>query len=144
MHEKTGRLFSDLDAVRSYFESVDHQLQEEIARRPADLRLPHKGGRFRTVRDTVVDVATYLRGGEEGLFIPIQIKQDTIPQGEIIRLDYEPAPHESTHCSLVPERYSEFEVSMVDSDFQGDPKYSGFSFSVSYIQLDKDFEWLEA
>src|SRR5690606_14003059 len=98
---KSIMLFSDQNALNAYFRSVDRQLNEKIASRPADLRLPHKGCRFRAIRNTVVDVATYLRSAED-LFIPIEIQQDAIPQGEIIRLEYDPDPSESTHCSLVP------------------------------------------
>jgi hypothetical protein len=143
MHEQHWRIFPDKNALHSYFESVDRRLEEEIASRPVNLRLPRKGFRFRAVCDTVVDVVTYLRSGEGGLFLPIQIEQGTIPQGEVIRLDYEPVPSESTHCSLVPERYGELEMSFVGDKFREDPEYSGFSFSVSYLQLNKDFEWLE-
>jgi hypothetical protein len=143
MDEQSGGAFSDINELQSYFESVDRRLEEEIASRPVALRLPRKGCRFRALRDTVVDVVTYFRGGDDGLFIPIQIKQGTIPQEEVIRLDYEPVPSESTHCSLVPEQYGELEMSLVDAEFRKDPEYSGFNFSVSYLQLDKDFDWLE-
>jgi hypothetical protein len=131
-----------MDALQSYFKSVDRQLGEEIASRPADLRLPRKGFRFRTLRDTVVDVVTYFRGGEDDLFLTIEIKQGTIPHGEVIRLDYQPVPSESTRCSLVPERYGELEMSFVDTKLRDDAEYSHFNFSVSYPKLDKEFDWL--
>lgn len=131
-----------MNELHSYFESVDRRLKEGIASRPSDVRLPSKGFCFRALHDTVVDVVTYFRGGEEGLFLPIQIEKGTIPQGVVIRLDYEPVPSESTHCSLVPEQYWELEMYMIDEKFRNDPEYSGYNFSVSYLQLDKDFDWL--
>jgi hypothetical protein len=143
MQEEYSSLFPDKDALHSYFESVDRQLKEEIASRPVNLRLPHRGFRFRAVCDTVVDVVTYLRGCEEGVFLPIEIRQGAIPRGEIIRLDYEPDLSESTHCSLIPERYEELERFFVKNKFRKEAEYSGFRFSVPYLQLDKDFEWLE-
>ncbi len=143
MHEQHPSLFPDKKELNLYFESVDRRLKEEIASRPVNLRLPRKGYRFRAVCDAVVDVVTYLRSGEDGVLLPIQIEQRAIPQGEVIWLDYEPVPSESTHCRLVPERYGELELSLIDAKFRKDPEYSGFDFSVSYVQLDKDFEWLE-
>lgn len=143
MHKQVGPRFSDTNELRSYFEHVDRRLKEDITSRPSNIRLPSKGSRFRALRDTVVDVVTYFRGGEEWLFLPMQIQRGAIPQEATIRLDYEPNPSESTHCSLVPEQYEELELILVDADLRNDPEYSGFNFSVSYLQLDKDFDWLQ-
>jgi hypothetical protein len=143
MNEERGPLFSDINALHAYIKSVDRRIEEEIANRPAGLRLPHKGFRFRVSRETVVDLATYLRTREADVFLPIEIKKHTLLRGQIIRLDYEPDPSGSTHCCLVPETYEKLEWSLVDPKFRDDHDYSHFNFSISYLQLAAEFEWLE-
>ena len=141
--EYTGD-FSDVERkAASFFEKHETQLKEEISRRPADLRLPHEGERFRAMRDTTVEVAINFRV-EQGLDVPIKIQQDVVSEGEVFWLDYEPVPAETTHCILVPERYKELEKSFVSPQWRENKAYVGFELSVSYVQLDEDFEWLTA
>jgi hypothetical protein len=122
---------------------IDRDLEAELASRPAHLRLPRKGGRFRVLRPTQVNLATWLsiEGFPETL-VPIDVRPYVLREGELLCLDYEPVPSESTHCNLIPERYEQLEAELVEARFRDDKCYLGFCFSVSYVQLDADFEWL--
>jgi len=45
---------------------------------------------------------------------------------------------------VVPERYGELEQELIQARFTADPEYSGYELSISYVQLDEDFQWLNA
>jgi hypothetical protein len=137
------------------------EIAAEIARRPAGMRLPHQGGRFRASSDVDVEIvvweyAPYLPYPDYGLpvvarprkagltAIPMEFRTCLLPKGAVLRLHYEPDTSQSTHCHVVPERYAELEQQFVDAKSRGDRDYSNYSVFLSYLQLDKDFEWLEA
>jgi hypothetical protein len=142
MNEQSKKDVSKTEGVAmSRREKVEGEIRAAIAQRPVGLRLPHKGFQFRALRDVTVDAVASLRIlDSEG---PFDVKPGVVSKGEVLRLDYEPPHATSTVCSLVPKRYDELEMSFVDSRTREMKGYSGFSFYVSYIQLDKDFEWFE-
>ena len=140
MNEPDG-LFQNKRAL-SYFKRIDSELAREISRRPAELRLPRKGCCFRALGPFDIDVITFLRGGDgNDLALPIEMKKGRIAKGELLHLDYEPVPSESTHVLLIPERYLDLEAEFVDAKDRKHQDYMGFGFQVSYIELDKGFEW---
>ncbi len=125
------------------FAEMDAALEGEIARRPAHVRLPHKGGRFRALRETHADLVTWMRLAHlEGMQLPIDVEACLVPAGEVLRLDYEPDPAKSTHCTLVPERYQELESRLVAARWRAEGDYSGYGLSIAYLSLDADFEGL--
>lgn len=136
-------LFTNRRSLYAFFERVDRHLKEEIASRPTNLRLPRNGRRFRTERETSVEVVAYFRPPGVNLFLPVEAKLKSIPRDQVLRLCYDPDPSQSTHCHLLPERYGELEVSLIDASTRSNPEYAGYDLSVSYVQLDADFEWLE-
>ncbi len=123
-------------------EELDPEITAAIARRPAGLRLPHNGARFRALRDVTVDLLTLFRLSHLSFDLPIDVRQAVVASGEVLWLDYEPDPSASTHCCVMPERYEELERSLIDARFTTAPEYTGYRFSISYVQLDTDFEWL--
>lgn len=129
-------------AAQARLAKIDADLKAEIARRPPGLRLPGKGSRFRALRDVDIEVCVNFRTGDDSV-VPIHIERVVVPRGEILRLDCEPDTSESTHCIVTPERYDQLESAFVDPKFRKDSDYSGYSLSVSYVQLDADFEWLD-
>lgn len=124
-------------------DEIDPDILAEIAKRPPTTRLPHRGNRFRALRDIDVDVqvSCSFPNGDQ---LPIGSDKCVLPKGEVVRLDYEPAPSRSTHCTVIPENYEELEARVVDSKHRKDRDYAGYRIFLSYIELDKDFEWLEA
>ncbi|MEN6451297.1 MAG: hypothetical protein ABFC96_12465 [Thermoguttaceae bacterium] len=125
-------------------DEVDPDLLEEIAKRPPKTRLPHRGGKFRSLADTEVGVWTlHWMPGQESPS-PMFYEQHTLPKGQVVQLDYEPDPARSTHCTLMPEDRAGLEDRLVDSKDKKHRDYRGYQIQVSYIELDKNFEWLEA
>lgn len=125
-------------------DEVDPDLLDEIAKRPPGTRLPHRGGRFRTLADTEVGVWTlHSMPGQESP-CPMFYEQHTLPKGQVVQLDYEPDPARSTHCTLIPEDRAGLEDRLVDSKGKKHRDYRGYQLQVSYIELDKNFQWLEA
>jgi hypothetical protein len=117
-------------------EELNAALQREIARRPPGLRLPSKGGRFQAVRDLDVRVRTaFMAPRSSGC-------RGVLPAGEVLALDYDPDPTSTTGVWLRPERYRALESVLVEKALRDEPSYDGYSISMSYEQLDKDFEWL--
>jgi hypothetical protein len=122
-------------------DEIDPDILAEVAKRPPTTRLPHCGNRFRALRDTDVDVQV-MCSFPNGDRFPTSIDKCALPKGEIVRLDYEPEPSRSTHCTLIPENYEELEGRCVDSKHRKDRDYAGYRIVLSYIELDKGFEWL--
>lgn len=141
--QHSSSLFADRKSLYAFFERVDRNLKEEIASRPTNLRLPRKGRRFRTIRETSVEVVAYFRPPGVNLFLPVEAKLRSIPKGHVLQLCYDPDPSQSTHCQLIPEHYDELEASLIDGSKRSNPEYAGYDFSVSYVQLDSEFEWIE-
>lgn len=123
---------------------LDADLRAEIAKRPRALRLPRQGTRFQASCNVEADLVTNYRPQDFPFEFPIDIRLATIPKGELLLLDYEPDPSHSTHCMLTPERYGHLEGRLVEERYTKDRDYSGYKFSVSYTQLDANFEWLVA
>ena len=123
-------------------DEVDPEILAEIAKRPLTTRLPHRGDRFRALRDIDVDVQTlYSFPGDDQAF-PIALDRRSLPTGEVVRLDYEPNPSQSTHCMAIPENHEGLEDRLVESKHKKHRDYAGYRICLSYIELDKDFEWL--
>jgi hypothetical protein len=144
--EEITRVFSNETSAKAFRQKVDdlskaqkEKVEAEIARRPVGLRLPHRGFQFRTLRNVSVDIVVSLR--INGTVTPFEVKPFVVSEGELFQLDYEPPHATTTHCSLVPKRYDELEMSLVDPRTREIDGYSGYSIYISYIQLDKDFEW---
>lgn len=116
---------------------LHNAVRREVAVRPKGLRLPRKGNRFRAIRDIEVHVGIWFHAPYSSSC------RGVIPKGEILRLDYDPDPSETTGCTLAPERYDDLEEQLVDSAARSDGPYSGYTLSVSYVELDRDFEWLD-
>jgi hypothetical protein len=121
---------------------LEAAIEGDIQRRPKDMRLPHGGTRFRAVRSVTVDGATYVRVADTDAVVPLHVWRGAIEKDDVISLNYEPPIEASTHCSLLPDRYDHYEAAFVESRFREDPGYIGYAFSISYVQLDDDFEWL--
>ncbi len=75
---------------------------------------------------------------------PMFSEQHTLPKGQVVHLDYEPDPAQSTDCTLIPEDRAGLEDQLVDSKDKKHRDYAGYQIQVSYIELDKNFEWLRA
>jgi hypothetical protein len=123
-------------------DELDPDLLAEIAKRPTTTRLPHLGARFRAFGDTDVDVwILHLCPGRDEP-MPMGIERRVLPKGEVVRIDYEPDPSRSTGCTLVAEDREGLEDHVVDPKEKKHRDYRGYNISLSYAQLDKDFEWL--
>lgn len=77
------------------------------------------------------------------MFVTNIAGRTTVPgNGEVVKLDYEPDPSKSTCCKVIPEDYARVEARCIDTKTKKDRDYRGYELSVSYLQLDKDFDWL--
>jgi len=125
----------------TFKDEPDPEIVAEVAKRPPGLRLPHCGGRFRARVDTPVQVwrLSYMPSGP----VPMLIDEEhVLCKGEVVRLDYEPDPSRSTRCKVVPENYARVEAHCIDANAKKDRDYRGYELTVSYVQLDADFDWL--
>jgi hypothetical protein len=129
---------SELD----FHDGVDPEVQAKVTERPRGLRLPHRAGRFRARADVEVCVQHLLSLGGNKPFA-INSRWSVIPGGEILRLDYEPDPSRSTHCTLLPENYRGLEPQVTYPEMKKDRDYAGYNIFISYDQLAAEFEWLE-
>ena len=119
----------------------DPEIVAEVAKRPPGLRLPHRGGRFRARVDTPVRV-WHLAYIPSGPFPMLVDGERVLRKGEVVRLDYEPDPSRSTHCDVVAEDYARVEAYCIDARIKKDRDYRGYKLTVSYVQLDTDFDSL--
>jgi len=107
-----GGAISFQQRLEMKLKAEEERLKEAIAQRPSGLRLPHRGFRFRALRDVCVDVVASLRTLDS--VSPFEVKPGVVTKEEVLRLDYEPPHAKSIQCSLVPERYDELEMSLSD------------------------------
>jgi hypothetical protein len=91
-----------------------------------------------------VDVQTLCSIPGDDQPFPLSIDRRSLSKGEVVRLDYEPDPSRSTHCTVVPQNPELLEDRLVDSRHKKDRDYAGYSILLSYIELDSSFEWLGA
>jgi hypothetical protein len=127
---------------KSYY-LLDQKVKAEIAKRPSSLRLPHQGFRFRALLSTNVDIITYLGDSiYPQLRLAMDIRKIEVKQGDEFVLEYEPNHDNSIACALRPQNYQLYEDTFIEASYKDDINYKGYCISVSYIQLDKDFEWI--
>ena len=106
-------------------DEVDPDILAEIAKRPPATRLPRRGGRYRALRDIEVTVQILHALSRRHSPLPMGLYQRTLPKDEVVRLDYEPDPSRSTHCTLVPENSAGLEDRLVDSQVEEGPRLRG-------------------
>jgi hypothetical protein len=127
--------------VNDLVSKCEQQLKRAICRRPVGLRLPHKGFLFRALQDVQIELIVSLWISD--VSTPVSVEPCTVSRGEVLGLHYEPPHLTTTHCGLVAERYDELEILLVDEEMRKMGNYAGYFFNVSYLQLDRDFEWME-
>src|SRR5262245_61224697 len=104
-------------------------------RHPPGLRFPHQGQRFRLRSSLGVAVGIWFNAPwSSGCTATLQA-------GEILLLNYEPDPGQTTGVSLIPERYDELEASLVPDKLRHAGPYSGYTVGISYVDLNRCFDW---
>ena len=95
----------------------------------------HKDARLRTREDLQVEGVITYGGPLSKHFAGI------LPEGEILRLDYEPADS-VRGVWVVPEKYSECENVLIPQAAKTERAYNGYAVYCPYEKIGRDFELL--
>lgn len=122
--ERTSVCSPEVDWARDY----------ERSQLPADLRFPRKGDVYEALEDVAVSYLTswaapYTGGGE-----------GTLNKGDQVTVDMDPSSDHAISTYAVAVDYAALEKRIVPASDRGQPKYSGFYFSLKTVDLNRKFK----